>query len=72
MMENAQRNQQLHVPTQRLVIVFKEMGEGGVDKQGGGRGDVPRISPLSQTSKATPMERYINELTLDITVKTDV
>ena len=43
-----------------------------MDKQGGGRGDVPRISPLSQTSKATPMERYINELTLDITVKTDV
>ena len=56
MMENAQWNQQLHVPTQRLVIVFQEMGEGRVDKRGGGgRGDMPKIPPLSQTSKATPM-----------------
>ena len=48
--------------------------EGGADGQagGGGRGDMPKILPLSQTSKATPMLRYINGLTLDITVKTDV
>ena len=47
-------------------------GEGEQAGGGGGRGDMPKIPPLSQTSKATPMERYINGLTLDITVKTDV
>ena len=36
------------------------------------RGGILGMSPLSQTSKATPMYRYINGLTLDITVKTDV
>ena len=53
-MENAQWNQQLHVPTQRLVIVFQEMGEGRVDQRGGGggRGDMPKIPPHTQTSKA--------------------
>lgn len=55
MIEYAQWNQQLHVPTQRLVIVFQEMGEGwGGQAEGGGGewGDMPKIPPLSETSKA--------------------
>ena len=47
MMENAQSNQQLHVPTQRLVIVFQEMREGRMDKQEG-EGEVTCLRfPLS-------------------------
>ena len=54
MMENGQWNQHLHVPTQTLVIVVQEMGEGwgGQVGGGGGGGDMPKIPPLSQTTKA--------------------
>ena len=53
---NEEWNQYLHVPTQRLVIVFQETGEwqgGQAGGEGGGRGDMSKIPPLtSKTSKA--------------------
>ena len=51
---NEEWNQHPHVPTQRLVIVFQEMGEwqGGQAGGGGGRGDMPKIPPLSHHRQA--------------------
>ena len=60
-------------PHKGSLLSFNRWGRSGWTSRGGGRrGDMPKIPPLSQTSKATPMEKYINGLTLDITVKTDV
>ena len=49
-------------------IAFQEMGGGAGWTSRGGRGDMPKIPSLSQTSKAK--DNYINGLALDITVKT--
>ena len=51
---NEEWNQHPHVPTQRLVIVFQEMGEwqGGQAGGEGGRGDMPKIPPLSHHRQA--------------------
>ena len=55
-----------------LLLSFKRWGSGRVDKQGGGEGEVTCLRfPLSHI-KDKQSSRYINGLTLDITVKTDV